>query len=217
MIQVVMALLILSLGCVMPSPVLGADDVTEALASITQQMRDLKSVQVEFVQEKKMSVFVSPITLRGSLYWERPDSFAWHIISPVEYAIIMRQGVARQWEGEHNTIQEFKTGSNPIMRVASQQLQRWFSGNYQQLAIEYNVSLVSHDPLVLACTPHKNSPEASFITRVSIQFRKDLRYIDKITIEEVSGDITNIQFENAHLNETIPADAWRAGPVRPHV
>ena len=76
--------------------------------------------------------------------------------------------------------------------------------------------MISRQPLILTCVPHKDSPEFEFIARVSIQFREDLRYINKITIEEVSGDLTNIQFENSRLNETIPADAWRTGPVRPH-
>lgn len=216
MLKFLMMLLILSLGCIVPLQVQGADGVTEVLENITQQMADLKSVQVDFVQEKKMAIFSAPIVLRGMLSWERPDSFAWHIISPIEYAIIMRQGVARQWDGEHNVVQEFKMSSNPIMRVASQQLQRWFSGNYEKLATEYDVSLISRQPLILTCVPHKDSPEFEFIARVSIQFREDLRYINKITIEEVSGDLTNIQFENSRLNETIPADAWRTGPVRPH-
>lgn len=217
MLKFLMVFLILFLGCVIPLQAQGADEVTEALRSITKQMADLKSVQVDFVQEKKMAIFSAPIVLRGTLFWEKPDSFAWHTVSPIQYAIIMRQGVARQWEGEHNTVQEFKMNSNPIMRIASQQLQRWFGGNYQELAIEYDVFLASRRPLILTCVPRKDSPEAGFITRVSIQFREDLRYIDRITIEEISGDQTNIQFENAHLNETIPADAWRTGSVKPHV
>ena len=101
--------------------------------------------------------------------------------------------------------------SNPVMRVASQQLQRWFSGNYQQLAVEYDVSLVSRQPLVLTCVPHPGSPEAGFIARVVGQFQEDLRYIHKIAIEEVSGDLTTVQFENSRLNETIPANVWQAG------
>jgi outer membrane lipoprotein-sorting protein len=190
--------------------------VDQALASITAQMADLKSVQVDFVQEKKMAVFAAPITLSGTLFWARPDSFAWHTDSPVKYAIILKDGIARQWDGDRNTTQEFKMNANPVMRVASQQLQRWFSGNYQQLASEYDVSVVSREPMVLSCAPHPNSPEAGFITRVTLRFRQDLRYIDTISIDEVSGDQTNIHFDNARLNETIPPDAWRAGAVRTH-
>ena len=216
MARALVTILLLFLVCATPRQVWSSDEVGEALASITQQMADLKSVQVDFVQEKKMAIFSSSIVMKGSLTWERPDSFAWRIASPIEYAIIMRQGMARQWEGEHNTVQEFKMSANPVLRVASQQLQRWFSGNYQQLASEYDVSLVSRQPMALTCMPHKDSPEAGFIKRVSIQFREDLRYINRITIEEVSGDQTDIHFENARLNVTIPDDAWRTGSARPH-
>ena len=76
---------------------------------------------------------------------------------------------------------------------------------------------MSRQPLILKCVPHKDSQESGFITSVSIQFRKDLRYINRITIEEISGDQTDIKFENSHLNEAIPADVWRLGSVKPHV
>ncbi|MFH0753423.1 MAG: outer membrane lipoprotein carrier protein LolA [Candidatus Omnitrophota bacterium] len=215
MLRIIM-MLIVCVGCIVSDSARAADDLAAALAGITQEMASLKSVQVDFVQEKKMAVFSSTIVLRGTLAWERPDSLAWHIASPIQYAFIMRGGLVRQWEGEHNTVQEFNMNANPMMRVASQQIQRWFSGKYDQLAREYDVALVSGKPLVLACVPHPNSPEAGFVARVSIQFREDLRYIEKITIEEMSGDQTSIQFENARLNETIPVDAWRAGLVSPH-
>ena len=71
MLKFLMMLLILSLGCIVPLQVQGADGVTEVLENITQQMADLKSVQVDFVQEKKMAIFSAPIVLRGMLSWER--------------------------------------------------------------------------------------------------------------------------------------------------
>ncbi|MBF0387203.1 MAG: outer membrane lipoprotein carrier protein LolA [Candidatus Omnitrophica bacterium] len=209
-------MLLVFLGCALSCRVSSADDVADTLANITQQMADLKSVQVTFVQEKRLAMFTAPIVMRGTLSWERPDAFAWHVDSPVQYAMIMRKGVALQWDGEHNTTQEYKIGGNPVMRVASQQLQRWFSGNYQQLAVDYTISIGSRNPLILTCVPHPESPEAGFIKRVSIQFRDDLRYISRITIEEVSGDQTDIAFDNVRLNEIIPIDAWRAEGSKPH-
>ncbi|MBF0593851.1 MAG: outer membrane lipoprotein carrier protein LolA [Candidatus Omnitrophica bacterium] len=216
MVKILRMVALVLLACAVSFGACRADEVGDALAGITRQMADLQSVQVTFVQEKKMAMFSAPIVMHGTLSWERPDAFAWHVDSPVQYAMIMRQGVARQWDGEHDTVQEFKIGGNPVMRVASQQLQRWFSGNYQQLAAEYNISIGSRQPLVLTCLPHPESPEAGFIKRVSIQFREDLRYIGRITIEEVSGDQTDIVFDNVRLNEIIPADAWRAERAKPH-
>ncbi|MBF0384399.1 MAG: outer membrane lipoprotein carrier protein LolA [Candidatus Omnitrophica bacterium] len=217
MIKIFVTLLIFFLGNVVQCQAQNSDEVKEVLTNITSQMANLKTVQADFTQEKKMAVFTSPIILRGTLLWEKPDSFAWRIVSPIQYIIVMRQGIARQWEGEHNTIQEFQMSSNPVMRVASSQLQKWFGGNYQKLATEYDVSLAGRQPLILACVPHQDSPESGVIARISIQFREDLRYIERITIEEVSGDITNIKFENTHFNLPISEDSWRIGLVSPHV
>ena len=69
--QFIMAFLILLFGWIAPMQVQGAEEVAETLARITQQMADLKSVQVDFIQEKKMAIFSSPIVLRGTLSWER--------------------------------------------------------------------------------------------------------------------------------------------------
>ena len=194
-----------------------AGEVEDVLTSITEQMSDIKTVSVDFTQEKKMAVFSSAIILKGSLLWQKPDSFSWRVFTPIQYAIVIKDGVAKQWDGENNTLHEFKMSSNPVMRVASQQIQRWFSGQYQELSNEYDVTLSSKNPLSLACVPHKDSSEAGIISRVLIQFRGDLKYIDQITIEELSGDSTIIKFENIILNEIIPADAWSIKVVRPNV
>lgn len=198
------------------APALAGDDVRAVLAEITAGMKGVESVQAAFVEEKSLAMFAQPVLLKGTLAWARPDSFAWRVRTPVQMVMVMQNGVFRQWDGDSRTVQEFSLSGNPVMRVASQQLQRWFAGEYERLADEYDVSLVSRRPLVLACVPRAGSPEAGFVTRVTIRFRQDLRYLQEIAIDEASGDATRIRFESARLNEPVPADAWVAGPARAH-
>lgn len=206
----------LLLGLLAPAPAWSANEVQTALDEITGKMRGVRSVQVSFRQEKAMAMFSAPIELRGTLVWEHPDSFAWRVAEPFRYVLILRQGTLRQWEGDQNTVQEFSLSSNPVMRVALQQLQRWFGGEYGRLTEDYDVSLVGRAPLTLACVPHAGSPEAGFVERITIQFQEDLRYVRRIVITERSGDVTTLRFERPRLNEAIPREAWTVGAAGPH-
>jgi outer membrane lipoprotein-sorting protein len=193
-----------------------AEDIQADLTRISQQASAVSTVQANFVQEKKMAVFESPVILRGKLFFEKPDAIAWHVLSPVRYAFIVTQGSARQWDGETGSVKAFKLESNPVVRVAAMQLRRWFGGEYTLLTSEYDIAKISTDPEVFACVPHANNPEARMITRVLIQLRKDERYIERITIEEATGDVTKISFEDIHLNDSVPAYAWRAASLPVH-
>ena len=118
-------------------------------------------MQVDFVQEKKMAIFSAPIVLRGCSLgqWILLPGTLFHLLN---MPLSCDKGCPSVgWE--HNVVQEFKMSSNPIMRVASQQLQRWFSGNYEKLATEYDVSLISRQPLILTCVPHKDSRSSSLL------------------------------------------------------
>jgi hypothetical protein len=46
---------------------------------------------------------------------------------------------------------------------------------------------------------------------VTVDFRKDEQYINRIFIEEKSGDTTNLSFVDTHLNISLEESVWKAG------
>ncbi|MCG8430891.1 MAG: outer membrane lipoprotein carrier protein LolA [Candidatus Omnitrophica bacterium] len=187
-----------------------AEDLSaERLSAVSARMAGIRTVQADFVQEKRMRVFSSPVTLRGRLFLDKPELFSWHVFSPVRYSIVMRRDTLRLWDGQAGTTRTIGFREHPVVGVVFEQLKRWFCGDYAGLSADYAISVVREAPLTLFCVPHEGTPQAGMITGVQVQFQEDRRYIERITINEPGGDTTTIDFVGTRLNEPVPPEAWR--------
>jgi hypothetical protein len=105
-------------------------------------------------------------------------------------------------------VQSVSLVNNPSFQVAIQQMQNWFSGTYKTMQGDYQISLISQQPLKLEFIPKEKSAAANFIQRVTVLFQDDQQYIKELDILEKSGDSTLLEFINAQLNQNIPPAAW---------
>jgi outer membrane lipoprotein-sorting protein len=186
---------------------LAADTV---LAGLETQFAALQSVSSEFVQEKHLALFRDPIVLKGSMAIRKDGAFAWHVREPLRYSFLMQEGRLRQWDGETDKIQEIAVRSNPVFQTIFTQLRRWFSGRFSELRANYGVAIAGTNPLALRFTPQDATRKV--IAGIVVVLRDDTRYIQRVTIEETSGDRTVITFTNTVLNSTIDASVWLLPP-----
>ena len=57
--------------------------------------------------------------------------------------------------------------------------------------------------------PKADSMTGKAIKRVSVSVREDMKYVERILIEDVSGDQTVISFHDTILNEPVDAAEWK--------
>lgn len=98
---------------------------------------------------------------------------------------------------------------NPALQVAIDQMQQWFVGDYQRLRSDYRIALAQEGPIQLTFVPLPGNAAKNYVKRVTVQFRADKRYIDRITVEEEGGDSTIIRFLDTKLNREISSDVWQ--------
>jgi outer membrane lipoprotein-sorting protein len=61
-----------------------------------------------------------------------------------------------------------------------------------------------NDPLILEFVPLEKNISKKVIKSITITFREDLKYLKRIQIREMNGDVTTITFTNTQLN--VPLD-----------
>jgi outer membrane lipoprotein-sorting protein len=179
-------------------------DVGSHLKRLEKNMADFKSMKTDFIQEKNLAVFKNKIVLKGRIYVQRPDRVAWHVDRPVKYSVLITDRFIRQWDEDTDKVQEISLSGNPVFRIALKQMTAWFSGSFSSLTEEYNIRIVQQRPFIIEFMPKEKNFARKVIKSVTITFREDERYLSKITIRELSGDVTTISFENTILN--IPLD-----------
>ncbi len=183
------------------------------LSRLENKIAGVKTLKTSFIQEKELAVFKSKVVLKGMVYIEKPHRLAWHVNEPLKYIMVMSEDTISQWDEDTNKVQKISLSKNPAFEAAIGQMREWFSGSYTHLMKDYNVILLSDKPASLKFIPKPATFAGNVIKSVTVDFRKDEQYINKIFIEEKSGDTTSLLFVDTHLNIPIEAITWKVAPI----
>jgi outer membrane lipoprotein-sorting protein len=175
-------------------------DLAAFLQAIGKKASNFKTLKTEFTQEKKMVMFKEKLTMKGRIYLEKPNKIAWHVDAPVRYSVLITDKLIRQWDEDTNKVQEISLAKNPIFQNVLSQLTVWFSGEYGSLLDTNDVRIVKRDPLVIEFIPRDNNVSKKVIKSITITFREDQNYLQQLKIQELSGDVTTINFIHTILN-----------------
>ena len=173
--------------------------VEQLLEAIDQKASSIKTIDCSFAQKRFLSVFKNPVSFTGRLVLDRPTKLRWEIIKPIPSVLVFNgsKGMHCQGEGEPRT---FDLGSDPIMRIVSQQLWSWLSGNYSKLRQDYSIALQAEN--ILSLTP-KEAGTARYISTIDITFEPTTMQPSKVVIYESPENRTEITFFDYQLNTPV--------------
>ena len=183
-------------------------DTVTIIAILEQKMAVVENMQASFVQEKQLAVFDQMIVLEGQVCMEKPSLFAWHVDSPVRFSMVIKGDNLRQWDEDIGKVQKVSLKKNPAFQLALVQMKQWFSGSYTALQKDYKISVISESPMELEFVPLEGSLQSKVIAGVKVEFMQDQRYIKRISIEEISGDSTQMTFKDVVINGSIDKNMW---------
>ena len=186
--------------------------VEDVLSRLEEKMSDIKTLETDFVQEKELAIFDRKIILKGKIFLQKPNLFAWHTKEPTRYSMIIRDDIISQWDEDIDQVQKVSMKDNPAFQTVVGQMRKWLSGIYTSLLVEYNITVLKQNPISLKFTPRENTAAYNIISYVRIVFREDERYLREIYIKEKGEDSTLLRFTNTLLNTPINVAAWEVKP-----
>ncbi len=182
-----------------------APGISDLLTGIGEKVAEFKTLKTDFVQEKSLAIFKRKIIMRGRIYLQKPNTIAWHVDKPVKYSVLITDKEIRQWDEDTDQVQEISFSKNPMFKIVLNQLTTWFSGNYGSLLNDYVVKVLHQHPYVFEFIPNETNFSRKIVKSITITFREDEKYLEKIKIQEMSGDSTTITFENTVID--VPLDS----------
>ena len=185
-----------------------SSNLANVLEKIETKMKSIKTLECNFVQEKKLNIMNKPIIIKGKIYIQSPNFFAWHSTQPVRYSLIIKEHILKQWNGDNNQINIINLKDKPMFQVIISQMKSWFSGSYTKQTDDYNIKIVHQNPLMLKFSPKLSSSTSEFVKAVEVSFKNDLSYIANIKILEKNNDSMSMRFSDVILNHTIPSSTW---------
>jgi outer membrane lipoprotein carrier protein len=186
-----------------------AGDVDRDLQSIISAQSAINSLQSDFVQTKKLSLFDDTMVASGTIVIDKPDFYCWTYQEPeqsVFYVDGMRTGSYVPGSGQRDEVSmESRIGLAAIIRSVTSIV----SGNLEAVTrSDYEISRNASSGGFLSYTFLPRTPELqSLFERVTIRFDLLTMLARDLLIEEHNGDSTQIEFGGWHID--IPVD--RAG------
>ncbi len=184
------------------------NDVDNVLFEIEKNMKTVSSVQADFIQNKKMAMFDTPIKIKGNLFIENPGKFAWKVVEPIEYILIITDDLIKKWDSSEG-VRELSLKGNPMFKAMIEQITFWFSGSYASCKKDYDIAVSKNiNFITLVFTPKKDNQASKVLSNITLVFKKNKKYISKIQLLERNNDLTEILFYNTKINSPIDKSIW---------
>ena len=209
-------LMIFALGLLLPSCCLAADAETEAdalrpvqnpqpvLQDLQRKMSSLRSVYLEFTQERHLQLFADPLLSKGVMLIDRPDLIRWETTEPYESILLGGGKSVAQFEMEDGTWKKLKLGFPQMMRQVMDQMASMHQGKLDALASDFTIGIATNlTQAVLTLVP-KDENVRSLMSSLEVHMQPDLSATRHVVMNEPGGDFTKIIFEREHRNVPFP-------------
>ena len=179
----------------------------ERLATIYQGTR---SVQGDFEQEKRLSMFDRTFVSKGVFAVEQPGKIHWAYQEPSSFGFASDGELVRRWNEHSGMSAPTPLARDPILSVIVDQMLAWSTMDAEKLEASFTLAVPKTTPestpetapLTLELLP-KVRQLAAVLQRVQISFDQGDTHLQKIVLFEPDGDTTRIRFLNVRVNEDI--------------
>jgi len=173
--------------------------------------KNIDTLQAEFTQTKQIALLRHSIVIAGELYMERKSGrLAWHVASPIRYSCLITDQSLTQWDIDSNQQVTLSVDRYPWLKVLSQNLKDWFSGNIQNMSSGFTTELAEKREMLMI--PRPDNRIAEFIKSIKFHFTDDGSSVSRVIFTETNGDTTDILFKNIRINQPIPPEKWNVKP-----
>ena len=181
-----------------PSPV---------LADLQHKMASVKSVYLEFTQERVLKLFSEPLKTEGVMLIERPDKIRWETTAPYQSILLGDQKSVAQFEFNDGKWEKLKLGFPQLLQRVMQQMALMNQGKLDALMTDYSISVSTGAMTVLTMIP-KDENVRSMMSSLEVHLPPDLSATREVVMNEPNGDLTRITFKNEKRDVNFPADTF---------
>jgi outer membrane lipoprotein-sorting protein len=166
------------------------------LDKLQRGMASLKSVYMEFTQERHLSLFAEPLKSEGVMLMEKPDRIRWETTAP--FATILlgdRKSVAQFEDGK-----KLNLGFPQMLQREMEQMTLMHRGKLDALMADYTVTLTNN---TIALVP-KDANVRGMLEAIEMHMAPELAGVQAIVMKEPGGDFTRIILKNEKRDVTYP-------------
>jgi outer membrane lipoprotein-sorting protein len=171
-----------------PEPKLSLPELMQLLSSVEKS-------QARFVETRHSALLTSPLVLKGTLAYQRPDRMVKHVLSPYDERTTLEAGQLTLENRARNKEKTFAVASAPAAAALVESIRATLAGDLAALRHYYSVQVQgSRGDWTLSLQPQ--DPQIQELVN-SITLSGSGSHIRRIGIEETGGDRSVMEITEA--------------------
>jgi outer membrane lipoprotein-sorting protein len=187
-------------NAVVPAP--GADSQA-VLQDLQHKMASVKTVYLEFTQERVLKLFSDPLTSEGVMLIARSDKIRWETTAPYQSILLGDQKTVAQFEFNDGKWEKLKLGFPQLLQRVMQQMALMNQGKLDALMVDYTITVTTGEMTVLTMVP-KDENVRGMMSSLEVHLLPDLSATKQVVMNEPNGDLTRITFRNERRDVEFP-------------
>lgn len=174
------------------------------VTKISAETKEIKTLQSDFVQTKKMDFLDKNIVTQGRMSLKSPNTLSWKYTKPYQYSIIFKENkIFINDQGKKSSVDaKSKTFEKINKLIVGSSNGKMFNDP------EFSVAYFKNGNFNIAKFTPKSAQLLKYIKQIELSFPKNQTTVSQVNMTEASGDTTNIVFKNTKINAPIPASEF---------
>jgi outer membrane lipoprotein-sorting protein len=178
-------------------------DLPPALQELQKKMTSVKTIYLEFTQERELKLFSDPLKSSGVMLIEQPDRIRWETTAPYQSLLLGDQKSVAQFEFNDGKWEKLKLGFPQLLQRVMQQMSAMNRGDFGAMLSDYTMAVSTNTDIVLTFTP-KDATVRGMMSTMEIHVPPDLSTTHEVVMNEPNGDLTRITFTRSKYDVTFP-------------
>ena len=184
------------------------------LQDLQQKMSTLKTVWLEFTQERELKLFAEPLKSEGVMLIGTPDQIRWETTAPYQSILLANHKSVAQFERTDGEWKKLKLGFPQMLKGVMDQMVLMNQGKLDALMADFTISVATNSAAVVMALVPKDANVRGILSSLEIRLMPDLSATREVVMHEPGGDFTQIIFSRERRNVTFPAGTFgQAKPV----
>lgn len=166
----------------------------------------LKSLECDFVQKKSMNIFTEPVVSQGYFCYKDAVMVRWEYKDPFQYLVIINNG--RMFIKDNDKTNTFDLTTSESFTKLNTILGKILQGNVLNDKNDFSCSFYENDLNYKLVLVPKAKDIRNFIKDIDLYLEKKQFSVSRLLLDEVSGDNTDILFNNRKINIEISDDKF---------
>jgi outer membrane lipoprotein-sorting protein len=178
---------------------LTAEEADAFFLEMADVLKTKKSMQVDFNQERHLSMLLEPLVSQGICFFNDPDKLRWEIFEPYESLLIFNGNSVAKYDFDQGIPRRLNLGSEDIIREVLAQILDWMKGDFRNSAEVYNIRIFRNEYFRLRLIP-RSAGLLENIQFIELHIDPPTKHITQVIIQESETDFVRIGFFNEQNN-----------------